>query len=55
VLAFYMFALQCMSTIAVLRRETGSWRWTAFAFAYMLVLAYGAAALTYNITSALLS
>lgn len=55
VLAFYMFALQCMSTVAVLRRETGSWKWTAFAFVYMFVLAYLAAAGTYNITRALLS
>ncbi|GIV49666.1 MAG: ferrous iron transport protein B [Candidatus Kapaibacterium sp.] len=55
VLAFYMFALQCMSTVAVLRRETGSWKWTAFAFVYMFVLAYLAAAGTYNIARALLS
>lgn len=55
VLAFYMFALQCMSTVAVLRRETGSWKWTAFAFVYMFLLAYLAAAGTYNIARALLS
>lgn len=55
VIAFYLFALQCMSTVAVLRRETGSWRLTAFAFAYMFVLAYGAAAATYNIAHWLLS
>lgn len=55
VLAFYMFALQCMSTVAVLRRETGSWKWTAFAFVYMFLLAYLAAAGTYNIAQALLS
>jgi len=54
-LAFYMFALQCMSTVAVLRRETGSWKWTVFAFIYMFVLAYIAAVGTYNITHALLS
>lgn len=55
VLAFYMFALQCMSTVAVLRRETGSWKWTGFAFLYMFVLAYLAATLTYNITQHLVS
>lgn len=55
VLAFYMFALQCMSTVAVLRRETGSWKWTVFAFLYMFVLAYIAAVGTFNITHALLS
>lgn len=42
-LVFYAFALQCMSTIAIMRRETNSWRWPAFAFAYMTVLAYGGA------------
>ncbi|HEU0189818.1 MAG TPA: ferrous iron transporter B [Mycobacterium sp.] len=42
-LAYFMFALQCMSTIAVMRRETNSWRWPAFAFSYMFVLAWGAA------------
>jgi ferrous iron transport protein B len=41
-LVFFVFALQCMSTIAVMRRETNSWRWPAFAFGYLLVLAYGA-------------
>jgi ferrous iron transport protein B len=35
-----MFALQCMSTIAVMRRETNSWRWPAFAFSYMFALAW---------------
>jgi ferrous iron transport protein B len=49
ILAFYVYALQCMSTIAVMKRETGSWKYPAFAFAYTLVLAYTAAALTYNV------
>jgi ferrous iron transport protein B len=39
-LVFFVFALQCLSTIAVMRRETNSWRWPAFAFAYLLALAY---------------
>jgi len=39
-LAYFMFALQCMSTIAVMRRETNSWRWPALAFSYMFVLAW---------------
>lgn len=43
VLAFYVFALQCISTIAVLKRETGSWKWPVFAFCYTFVLAYAAA------------
>jgi len=40
---FFAFAMQCTSTMAVVRRETNSWRWPAFQFGYMLVLAYGAA------------
>jgi ferrous iron transport protein B len=42
-LAFFVFALQCTSTLAIMRRETNSWRWPAFAFGYLLVLAYAAA------------
>ena len=41
-LVFFVFALQCMSTLAVMRRETNSWRWPAFAFCYLLALAYAA-------------
>jgi ferrous iron transport protein B len=40
---FFAFALQCTSTMAVVRRETNSWRWPAIQFLYMLALAYGAA------------
>jgi ferrous iron transport protein B len=39
-MVYFMFALQCMSTIAVMRRETNSWRWPAFAFGYMFALAW---------------
>ena len=39
-LVFFAFALQCMSTVAVMRRETGGWRWPSLQFAYMLALAY---------------
>ncbi len=39
-LIFFVFALQCMSTVAVVRRETGSWKWPLVQFAYMLLLAY---------------
>ena len=52
-LAWYIFAPQCASTLAVIRRETGSWKWMAATFAYMLVLAYAASLLTYNIAVAL--
>ncbi len=47
-LVFFVFALQCMSTLAIMRRETASWRWPAFAFGYLLALAYGASFLTYR-------
>ena len=40
---FFAFAMQCTSTMAVVRRETNSWKWPAVQFAYMLLLAYGAA------------
>ncbi len=39
-LVFFVFALQCMSTVAVMRRETAGWKWPALQFAYMLLLAY---------------
>ena len=44
-LVFFMFALQCMSTGGVLRRETGSWKWPAIAYGYMFVLAWVGGAL----------
>jgi ferrous iron transport protein B len=47
-LVFFVFALQCTSTIVVMARETGSWRWPAFAFSYMLALAYTASFLTFQ-------
>jgi len=39
-LVFFAFAMQCVSTVAVVRRETGGWKWPAIQFAYMTVLAY---------------
>lgn len=42
-LVFFAFAMQCVSTIAVVRRETGGWRYPLLQFGYMLMLAYGAA------------
>lgn len=48
-LVFYVFACQCMSTLAVCRRETGGWRWPAVMFMYMSVLAYGAAWATHEV------
>src|SRR5437868_2464651 len=52
-LAWYIFAPQCASTLAVIRRETGSWTWMAATFTYMLVLAYLASFATYQIAIAL--
>ena len=40
---FFAFAMQCTSTMAVVRRETNSWKWPAVQFLYMLALAWGAA------------
>jgi ferrous iron transport protein B len=54
-LIFFVFALQCVSTLAIMRRETNSWRWPAFAFTYLLALAYGASFATYRIVSSLTS
>ena len=51
---FFAFAMQCTSTMAVVRRETNSWKWPALQFAYMLVLAYGAAFAVNHIAMALL-
>ncbi len=48
-LVFFAFAMQCMSTLAVVRRETGSWRWPAIQFTYMGVLAYVCAFIAYRL------
>jgi len=52
-LAWYIFAPQCASTLAVIRRETGSWKYMALTFGYMLALAYAASLATYSIAVAL--
>ncbi len=49
-LAWYVYAPQCFSTLAVIRRETGSWRFVAISAGYLFGLAYGVAFLTYHIT-----
>ncbi len=49
---FYAFAMQCMSTLAVVKRETGTWKWALFQFVYMGVLAYLSSFLIYSILSA---
>jgi ferrous iron transport protein B len=47
-MVFFALSCQCMSTLAVVRRETKSWRWPAFLFAYMTALAYFASLLVYQ-------
>jgi ferrous iron transport protein B len=48
-LAFFVLACQCMSTVAAIRRETGSWRWPAFVLAYTYALGYVAAVAVYQL------
>ena len=48
-MVFFVLAMQCMSTVAVVRRETNSWAWTVFMVGYMTGLAYLASFLTYQI------
>ncbi|MCB1920910.1 MAG: ferrous iron transporter B [Candidatus Competibacteraceae bacterium] len=52
-LAWYVFAPQCLATLAATRRETNSWRWPVFMFVYLIVLAYLAAFITYRVALAL--
>lgn len=49
ILVFYMLACQCISTLAITKRETNSWRWPLFMFSYMTVLAYLAAYATFRL------
>jgi ferrous iron transport protein B len=47
-MVFYVFALQCVSTVAVVRRETNSWNWPIFQWVYMGLLAWSLAFITYH-------
>ena len=47
-MVFFVLAMQCMSTLAIVRRETNSWRWPLFMLGYMTVLAYVGALITYQ-------
>ena len=49
IMVFFALCAQCAATLAVIRRETNSWRWPVFTFVYMTVLAYVGALLTYQI------
>ena len=50
-IAWFVFAPQCLSTLAVIRRETGSAKWMWVAIGYMVALAYAAAFVTYHVTT----
>jgi ferrous iron transport protein B len=52
-LMWFVFAPQCLSTIAVIRRETNGWRWPLFSLAYLFGLAYLAAGATFWLATAL--
>jgi ferrous iron transport protein B len=52
-LVFFMYALQCMSTVGVMRRESGSWKWPAIAFGYMFALAWVLALAARTVVTAL--
>jgi ferrous iron transport protein B len=47
-MVFYVFALQCVSTVAIVRRETNSWKWPIFQWLYMGALAWVLAFVTYQ-------
>lgn len=50
-LLFYAFALQCMSTVATVYRETNGWKWPVIQFVYLTILAYMSSFLVYNLMS----
>ena len=49
IMVFFALCAQCAATLAVIRRETNSWRWPVFTFVYMTVLAYVGALVTYQV------
>jgi ferrous iron transport protein B len=50
-LLFYLFAMQCMSTLAAMKRETGTWKWPIIQFVYMFAMAYLASFIAYQVLS----
>ena len=52
-LVWFVLAMQCMSTVAIVRRETGGWRWPIFMVVYMNALAYGVCLVVYQVGSRL--
>jgi ferrous iron transport protein B len=53
VMLYYVLAMQCLSTVAVMRRETGGWKWPLVQLGYMTALAYIVVLVTYQAGSAL--
>jgi ferrous iron transport protein B len=49
IMVFFALCAQCAATLAVIKRETGSWGWPLFTFVYMTTLAYVGAWLTYRV------
>ena len=49
-LAWYVFAPQCLSTLATVKRETGTWRYPLIMAAYLFAMAYAASFITYRVT-----
>jgi len=54
IMVFFALCAQCAATLAVIKRETGSWKWSFFTFSYMTILAYFAALITYQIGNLLI-
>lgn len=50
-LVFFAFAMQCFSTLAIVKRETGGWKWPIFQFSYMLALAYCGSWVAFHLTN----
>ena len=50
-LVFYLLAMQCMSTLAIVKKETGSWKWPLIQLLYMTVIAYTLSFVAYQIFS----
>jgi ferrous iron transport protein B len=55
IMVFFALCAQCAATLAVIRRETNSWRWPIFTFGYMTALAYVGALVTYQVGIRLIS
>jgi len=53
IMIFFALCAQCAATLVTIRKETGGWRWAVFSFTYMTTLAYLAAFVVYQVTSAL--